>query len=84
MRRRGAIARFTGRASIDGQRICTADFMCARNSAACQRSPANAHARLWLTAYSEPSISPRPVIAREADARAKSSFRSQGLPHAAI
>ena len=30
VRRRGAIARFTGRASIDGQRICTADFMCAR------------------------------------------------------
>ncbi|MGG4578073.1 hotdog family protein [Serratia marcescens] len=30
VRRRGAIARFTGRASIDGRRICTADFMCAR------------------------------------------------------
>jgi len=30
VRKRGAIARFTGIATVDGRRICTADFMCAR------------------------------------------------------
>ncbi|WP_129544216.1 3-hydroxyacyl-ACP dehydratase FabZ [Serratia sp. 1D1416] len=30
VRKRGAIARFRGLATVDGRRICCADFMCAR------------------------------------------------------
>lgn len=30
VRQRSGLARFTGRATVDGRRICTAEFMCAR------------------------------------------------------